>query len=96
MPDLTVRGIPSDIMDKIKILSKTERRSINSEILLMIENGLKDHIEKRTVNSSPVVSKETQMEIWENLSGKWEDIRDSEEIMSDIYNKRTKGRDVEL
>jgi plasmid stability protein len=37
MPNLTVRDIPADTLNKIKILSKTERRSTNSEILLIFK-----------------------------------------------------------
>ena len=96
MPDLTIRGIPSDIMEKVKILSRTERRSINNEMLLIIENGLRNHIAKNETGNNPILSKDTQLELWENLSGNWEDKRSTEDIINDIYSKRTKGRDVEL
>jgi len=96
MPDLTIRGIPPDIMDKIRILSRTERRSINSQMLLILESGLHYHITQNTAYNNASVSKETQMEIWSMLSGKWEDNKNTEDIITDIYDKRTRGRDVEL
>ena len=96
MPNLTIRDIPDEILDKIKILSKAERRSINSEILLIIEKGLKNYANNIIVDNPHMISKETQLEIWSNLSGKWEDDRKTEDIIDDIYSKRTKGRDIEL
>ena len=96
MPSLTIRDIPNEVMDKIKILSKKERRSINSEILMIIENGLMSHNDQNTSSSSHVISKETQLSIWENISGKWEDDRKTEDIINNIYESRSKGRDVEL
>lgn len=41
MPNLTIRNIPVDVMNKLKTLSEIERRSINSEILFIIEKGLR-------------------------------------------------------
>lgn len=95
MPDLTIRDIPPDVLDKIKILSKTERRSINSEMLMVIEKGLKDYIEGNVLINK-TISKEVQLDIWKNLSGKWEDERKTEDIINEIYEKRTEGRDVDL
>jgi plasmid stability protein len=96
MPNLTVRDIPSDILDKIRILSQTERRSINSEMLLILENGLKHYISDNVMTNNYIISKENQLEIWSNLSGKWQDKRQTDEITDDIYAKRTMGREVDL
>ena len=97
MPSLTIRDIPSDTLNKIKILSKTERRSTNSEILLIIENGLKHHIcENAAGVNERNISKESQLEIWTMLSGGWEDDRKTEAIIDDIYTKRSVGRKIEL
>ena len=40
MPNLTVRNIPDDIYDKLKTLSILERRSMNNEILVVLEKGV--------------------------------------------------------
>ena len=96
MPNITIRDIPADILDKIKILSQTERRSINNEILLIIENGLKNYTRDSDTVKNQVISKETQLAIWSNLSGKWEDTKETEAIISDIYNNRTEGTAVKL
>ena len=96
MPGLTIRDIPSETLNKIKILSKAERRSTNSEILLIIEKGLKNYICENPGLNERNISKESQLELWSMLSGKWEDVRKTETIIDDIYAKRSLGRNIEL
>lgn len=95
MPNVTIRDIPEDILNKIKVLSQKERRSINNELLLIIEYGLRHYMRDKT-NVNNNISKDTQLSIWSNLSGKWEDTRETDEIIGDIYKNRTKGRNIEL
>ncbi len=40
MPNITVRNIPEDLLDKLRTLSEIERRSLNSEILIALERGV--------------------------------------------------------
>lgn len=93
MTNITVRNIPDELIEKLKFLSKIQRRSLNNEILIVLENGLSDIIKK---NKIKIINKETQIEIWENLAGKWEDDRSTNEITEDIISKRTLGRDIIL
>ena len=93
MTNLTVRNIPDNLITKIKTLSKIDRRSINSEILVILEKGLSNIITKKNKNK---ISKETQVAIWEELCGKWEDSRTTKKIIDDIVSSRTLGRKVEL
>ena len=93
MPSLTIRNIPENVMKKIRMLSELEKRSINSEILLIIENGLE---KRNTVRSKKHVSRETRARLWKRISGKWEDDRKTEDIIEDIYKSRSKGRDFSL
>ena len=93
MPSLTIRNIPENVMKKIRMLSELEKRSINSEILLIIENGL----EKRN-RSKPKkhINRETRARLCKRISGKREDDRKTEDIIEDIYKSRSKGRDFSL
>ena len=95
MASITIRNIPDSILQRIKALSQVEKRSMNSELLLLIEKGLVEEIEKKN-NGSNVLSSETQTKMWEELIGEWEDDRSAEEIIKDIYSHRTAGRRVEL
>jgi plasmid stability protein len=93
MVSITVRNIPDEIIDKIKVLSEIEKRSLNNEILVILERGLSDEIKNK---KNAKISAEAQVSLWRKLSGLWEDTRPTEEIISDIYSSRSKGRDVEI
>jgi hypothetical protein len=92
MASITVRNIPGDVLEKIKTLSCIEKRSINSELLVVIERGTSLEVEERMKRKTPV-SKATQVRLWKNLSGKWEDSRSTKDIVADIYQSRTAGRE---
>ena len=95
MASLTVRNIPEDILERIRALSTAERRSLNNEILVILERGTSLEYEEK-MNRHKFLSKSTQMELWEQLLGTWKDSRSASEIIEDIYSLRTGGRDVEL
>ena len=95
MPNITVRNIPDQIMDKIKTLSAIEKRSINNELLLLMEKGIeKELIELDAAGKK--ISPATQIQIWEELSGCWVDSKTTQEIITDILSCRTAGRTVNL
>lgn len=93
MTNLTVRNIPDEIIKKIKTLSELDKRSLNNEILIILEKGLFNEIKNRKYYK---ISKETQLNIWKKLSGQWEDKRNTKEIIKEIYSNRSLGRDIKL
>ncbi|MBP7554151.1 MAG: hypothetical protein KA885_12055 [Spirochaetes bacterium] len=93
MINLTVRNIPDEIIKKIRTLSKLEKRSLNNEILVILENVLYDEYKR---NRNRKISKEVQINMWEKISGLWEDKRNTKEIINDIYSNRSPGREVDL
>lgn len=93
--DLTIRNIPDEVVNKIRTMSYVERRSLNSEILAVLERGLHERI-GHLLNNTSKITKELQVEIWRDLASRWEDDRSSEEIIRDIYEHRTMGRDIDL
>ncbi|MCX7038163.1 MAG: hypothetical protein NT005_03375 [Spirochaetes bacterium] len=95
MASITVRNIPDDVLERIKTLSMIERRSINNEILVILERGAFNEYEEK-MQRQRHLSKSTRMEIWKRLLGTWEDTRSTREIIEDIYANRTVGRDVDL
>jgi len=95
MASLTVRNIPEDILERIRALSAAERRSLNNEILVILERGTNAEYEEK-IQQHRHISKSTQLELWEQLVGTWKDSRTASEIIEDIYSLRSAGRDVEL
>jgi len=93
MASITIRDIPESVFEKVRILSKRDRRSMNSEFLTLLERGLND----RTGNlTEDAVTPELQVEMWRMLAGGWIDERSTEEIIADIYTSRTKGRIISI
>ena len=93
--NLTIRNIPEDVINKIRTLSSLEKRSLNNQILILLEKGLHENVQQHT-DQSGYISKETQLTIWKRLSGQWLDNRETEEIIDDIYSQRTHGHEYEL
>ena len=91
MKSITIRNIPDDVLEAIRTLSIKERRSLNNEIVVIIENGLKSLCS--STGASATVLREDP---WKKLVGKWKDKRSTEEIIDDIYSSRTIGRDIKL
>ena len=95
MASFTVRNIPDDVLERIRALSSIERRSLNNEILVILERGTFSEYEEKLLKRK-FLSKSTQMDMWKRLVGTWDDNRTAKEIIEDIYSHRTTGRDVDL
>lgn len=95
MASITVRNIPDEIFEKIKTLSSIDRRSLNNEILVILERGTFTEYEEK-MQKRKYLSKSTQIEIWQRLLGTWEDTRSTKDIIEDIYSHRTTGREINL
>ena len=95
MANITIRNIPDEIFEQIKKLSSVEKRSINNELLVIIEKGTQSEINQFN-QLKHHIPKSIQMNLWENLSGTWEDGRNTDEIIAEIYNSRTQGREISL
>ena len=95
MANITIRNIPDDVYEKIKKISSLEKRSLNNELLVIIEKGTDSEI-KNIQKSKRNIPKSIQLKLWKNLSGVWEDNRTTDEIIEDIYDNRTGGREINL
>ena len=96
MASLTVRDIPADVLDRLRILSERERRSLNREVLVIVEDGLRAHTAEMDRSRQLGISPHLQVTLWRDIAGKWEDERPAVEIVADIRRSRTAGREVRL
>ena len=95
MKSITVRNLPDEMLNRLRTLAVLEKRSLNNEILIVLEKGLAKESEDKT-NFKNHLSMETQIKIWQNLSGQWKDNRSTDEIIRDIVDSRSEGRSVDL
>ena len=62
MPSLTVRNIPNPLMARLRALSASERRSINNEVLVLLDAGLTREAETGGRLSRPPTDIPVQLE----------------------------------
>ena len=95
MPSITLRGLDEHVLERIRTLAEVERRSLNSELLVLIDRALERELHFAGHRNAPV-PKETQLRLWRHMSGWWQDERSTDEIVADIHAARTPGREIEL
>jgi plasmid stability protein len=93
MASLTLRNIPEHLLESLRVLSERDRRSLNNEVLVVLEEGLASKAER--LEAAPLGS-ELQADLWLALCGLWQDERSADEIIEDIRARRTPGREVDL
>jgi hypothetical protein len=93
MKNITVRNIPASIFDKLRLLSEIDRRSLNNELLVAIETGVKE-LEQKRPRLSSTVSPVAQLALWKGLCGKWKDKKTKEAQIKELFEDRTMGREV--
>ncbi len=93
MANLTIRNIPQDLLEKMRNQAKAEKRSLNNEILMVLEKCVDLYY---AGNKDDPFPQEAQVELWDKIAGTWEDRRSAEEIAADIKAHRTAGRKVDL
>ena len=96
MRSITLRNIPNEIIDVAKILATLEKRSLNNELLLLIEKGIINHKAQTKTTDDHLLSKEAQIQMWKEFLGAWKDSRSTKKIIQDIYESRTPGREFDL
>ena len=95
MANITIRNIPDDIFMQLKKLATLEKRSLNNELLVIIEKGIRTEINE-ALKTKTYIPKAIQVHLWRKLSSSWEDDRSTEDIIADIYTNRSTGRDINL
>ena len=91
MGALTLKNIPDDLLDRLKIRAAADRRSLTMEILYLLAQAVGG-----AEASSQATSTEAQAAAWQQLCGPW---RSTEDIVAEIraiYGARTAARDVDF
>ncbi len=96
MANVTVRNIPDRALKQIHRRAEAERRSLNSEILVLLEQAVDLPRDRGDPLQTGILSTAAQIERWEDLCGRWRDDREWREIADDIVADRTAGREVAL
>ena len=96
MPSLTIRDIPADVLARIRALAERERRSMNKQFLVIVEDGIAAHVAAGDNMGTHRIPAALQLAVWQDLAGKWKDARTPPETIAEIRRARTGGREVKL
>lgn len=94
MPSLTLKDIPTPLLDRLRARASRDRRSLNREAIWLLEQVL----DKSSDPASEVrLEQEAQLTAWQSLSGRWQGSKtEVDDLIGDIYQSRTQGRDFSL
>lgn len=67
MKNLTIRNLPEETLNKLRLRAARHRRSMNSEILIVLDQGLERSVEI----SSPAPAREVRNDLLTTLAGAW-------------------------
>jgi plasmid stability protein len=82
MHSLTIRNLSNETLARLRYLSARQKRSLNNEVLVLVETGLQDQ-SASAVAESPL-SLEAQVQLWQGLAGRWADERATPAVIDDI------------
>jgi len=100
MPSLTLKDIPMPLMERLRSRAAHDQRSLNREAILLLEQALAPDAapDAAAVPASVAAAeRDVQLAAWEQLGGRWPGGDAALDTMvSDIYDARTQGREVDL
>ena len=88
MATVTLKNVPEELLDRLRARSARDRRSLNQQILFLLERAL-----DRTELAREA---ESQSRVWSRLAGRWQSDLSAQEEIDRLYSSRSAGRDVEL
>jgi len=103
MVNITIRNLPLELLKRMRIFAARSRRSLNSEMLILLEEGVSARIADEISNGSnnpgsPILKKTNSIssglreKIWTELCGSWTEERSFSEVISEIYTIRENSK----
>jgi len=94
MPSLTLKDIPESLLERLRACAVRDQRSLNREAIWLLEQALKQQ-------PDPAVQRlrqpAAQLAAWRALAGRWQGSpAEIDDLVQDIYQSRTQGREVML
>jgi plasmid stability protein len=85
MPTLTLRGVPAEVLKRLRRRATGERRSLNQEAIYLLDLALR----------AEMLSPAAQADAWMRLA-RWKSSKRAKQEIAEIYAARTLGRPVKL
>ena len=92
MASLTIKDIPEDLLERLRELAEEDRRSMTQEVIYLLAEIVSEYDAKRSGRARA----DRQADDWEQLAGRWKSDKSADEEIGEIYDSRTRGRQVDL
>ena len=92
MASFTIKNVPDDLLSRLRGRASEERRSLNQQILYLLESALIGTPDVGALKAHA----ERQAAAWGRLAGRWQSQQTVENEIASIYDQRTEGRAVDL
>jgi plasmid stability protein len=94
MPSLTLKDVPVPLLERLRSRAARDQRSLNREAIWLLEQAMEPSCDPATQIEH---ERESQLAAWRALAGKWQGTpQDVDDLVADIYESRTLGREVVL
>ncbi len=94
MPSLTLKDIPMPLMERLRARAAQEQRSLNREAIRLLEQALEPSGDPARHRQQ---ERDAQLGAWQALAGRWQGSdQETDELVEEIYQARTLGREVVL
>ena len=95
MASITLKDIDAPLLERIKAQASNDKRSINRQILWLLEQVTATSA--RDPATTALQQREAQLAAWKKLAGYWQGSNsETDEMVADIYQSRTEGREFSL
>ena len=88
MVNLTVRNIPEALLNYVRFYATGSRRSVNSELLILLEEGLAARTREGAADRPAEFSAGSRALLWKELCGSWKDERERSVWIDEVYRLR--------
>lgn len=96
MSSLTLKNLPDELLERLRARARKQRRSLNSEAVLLLEQAMSADLRESPANAS-ATEREAQLAAWARLSGRWPDGDAALVAMAaEVDESRTLGREFDL
>ena len=88
MVNLTLRNIPHTVLERVRLLARGERRSLNSELLVLLEEGLSGRDGTRARSEPGLPALRVRTHVWGALCGGWYGEIPGQASLEETYARR--------
>jgi plasmid stability protein len=94
MPSLTLKDIPTPLMERLRTRADQDQRSLNREAIWLLEQAMESSADPATQLKQETAA---QLGAWRAMAGRWQgDAGDTDDLVAEIYQSRTQGREFSL